>query len=154
MLANKMPEVCCVKENLGMRFKHISNLVEKKAYSLFSSDGYPFVSQSGFSLLDFLYCNQDKEITQKDIETELVINRATTSKMLVQLEQKGLILRSDSKTDARKKTVTLTEYGKKLRNRNKEKQAEFDRIMTASLSEEDLEAFDRIYDKLRETLDE
>ena len=143
-----------MKENIGIRFKHISNLIEKKAYSLFSSDGYPFISQSGFAVLDFLYRNKCKEITQRDIETELVINRATTSKMLLQLEQKGLVLRTGNKSDARKKTVMLTEFGEQLRNHNKVKQAEFDDIIAATLSDEDLEAFDRIYEKLRTSLED
>ena len=143
-----------MKENIGIRFKHISNLIEKKAYLLFSSDGYPFITQSGYAVLDFLYCNKGKEITQRDIETALVINRATTSKMLLQLEQKGLILRIGNKSDARKKTVVLTEYGEELRNHNKSKQAEFDDTIAKTLTDEELEAFDRIYEKLRRSLEE
>lgn len=143
-----------MKSNIGLRFKHINNLIEKKAYAIFSSDGFPFISQSGFSVLDFLYQNRNTEVTQRDIEAELVIGRATTSKMLLQLEEKGLISRSGSKTDTRKKIVVLTEYGEQLYNHNKEKQAEFDETIASALSEEDLKAFDRIYSKLRTSLEE
>jgi len=55
-----------------------------------------FLNLTAFKVIDFLYQTQEKDVTQKDIEKALVINRATTSKMLLLLEQKGFISRSSS----------------------------------------------------------
>lgn len=138
----------------GLKIKHLNNLITKKTYALFTDDAYPFISHSGFLVIDYLYKNRDYEVTQKDIERALVINRATTSKMLLLLEQKGLILRTNSAEDARRKIVTLTEQGCNFRAHNIAKAEELNLFFSEVLSEEDFAAFDRLYEKLRKALDD
>lgn len=138
----------------GMKYKHLQNLITKKLYVLFADGGNPFISQSSFQVLDYLSARNDRQTTQKDIEKALVINRATTSKMLMLLEQKGLISRANSPDDARQKIVVLTEDGEKLRIHNIEKQHEFDTFLEGVLSDEDFKAFDRIYEKMRNALED
>lgn len=143
-----------METGLGLRIKHLNNLMTKRIYSVFASEDYPHISHSAFQVMEFLYKNSDREVTQKDIEKALVINRATTSKMLLLMEQKGVIQRISSKTDARSKVVILTEYGQNYREHNIAKSEEFDRYLATVLSEDEFEAFDRIYKKLRKALED
>ena len=138
----------------GLKIKHLNNLITKKVYALFTNDEYPFISHSSFLVIDYLYENKDHEVTQKDIEKALVINRATTSKMLLLLEQKGFISRMNSTEDARKKIVVLTERGHDFRTHNLMKAEELNQFFSEVLSEEDFIAFDRLYEKLRNALEE
>lgn len=137
----------------GLKIKHLNNLITKKTYALFTNDEYPFISHSGFLVIDYLYENREHEVTQKDIEKALVINRATTSKMLLLLEQKGFISRVNSTEDARRKIVVLTKQGHDLRTHNLMKAQELNRFFSEVLSEEDFTAFNRLYEKLRNALE-
>lgn len=138
--------------NVGFKIKHLNNMLDKKIYTLFESDGYPLISYSSFRVLDFLYNNSNTIVTQKDIECELNINRATTSKMLLQLEQKDFIIRMDNPEDARSKTVALTKKGQDIREHNLEAIKSFDGLMDEVMTEEDYELFGQLYEKLCKAL--
>ena len=103
-----------MQNDFGPKYKHLQNLITKKLYSLFAADGDSFVSQSGFQVIAYLHDHRDSQITQKDIEKALMINRATTSKMLRLLEQKGFITRDSNNDDGRSKVVGLTMAGEAL----------------------------------------
>jgi DNA-binding MarR family transcriptional regulator len=53
--------------------------------------------------------NKDKDIFQKDLEKQFCITRATASKVITLMEQKGLIKRETVPYDARLKKIVLTE---------------------------------------------
>lgn len=154
MLANKTRWGDFLYTGFGLKIKHLNNLITKKTYALFTDNEYPFVSHSSFLVIDYLYENRNHEVTQKDIEKALVINRATTSKMLLLLEQKGFISRRSSAEDARKKIVVLTEQGCNFRIHNLIKAEELNHFFAEVLSEEDFAAFDQLYEKLRSALEE
>ena len=146
--------MCPVQNDFGPKYKHLQNLITKKLYSLLAVDGDSFVSQSGFQVIAYLHNHRDSQITQKDIEKALMINRATTSKMLRLLEQKGFITRDSNNDDGRSKVVGLTMTGEALYKYNREKLQEFDALLETVLTEEDFAAFDRIYEKLKAALSE
>ena len=104
-------------------------------------------------MIDYLYENKERNVTQKDIEKSLVIGRATTSKMLLLLEQKGFVERISNKEDARRKTVILTSKGIEFREFNLKWSRELDDFLNEVLSEEDFIAFNRIYEKLKKAMD-
>lgn len=141
-----------MQNDFGKKYKHLQNLITKKLYALFNEDGDSFLSQSSFQVIAYLHDHRDSQITQKDIEKALVINRATTSKMLHSLEQKGFIARKSNCDDGRSKVVVLTEAGETAYLHNREKLQEFDSFLETVLTEGDLAAFDRIYEKLKAAL--
>ena len=52
-----------------------------------------------------------REVNQKDLEEHLRIRPSTVSGIVERLEQKGLLCRTASETDARRRSLTLTERG-------------------------------------------
>lgn len=68
------------------------------------------------SILDFLGNQSEedsgKEISQTMIELEFNIRRSTTTEILQRMEKRQLIKRKASPTDARQKSIELTEEGK------------------------------------------
>ena len=101
-----------------------------------------------FWMLDFLFRNQEREINQKDIEQRYGINRATTSRMLKLLEEKGLISRKTSEQDSRKKLIQLEEKGYELQQASVKMRAEMENQFKAALSAEELLEFRRLCMKL------
>lgn len=152
MFVSKQNGGTILDNNIGIKLKHLNKLIDKKVYSLFESDGYPMISYSSYRVLDFLYKNNEIIITQKDIESEFEINRATTSKMLLQLEQKSFIARTDNPEDARSKIVILTESGNDIREHNVEAIKSFDSFLDHVMTEEDYVLFDELYERLCKAL--
>lgn len=53
-----------------------------------------------------------REVNQRDLEEFLRIRPSTVSGIVERLEQKGLLLRTPSRTDARRRALQLTEQGR------------------------------------------
>jgi len=69
------------------------------------------------SVIDYLSRKTDQEIFQRDIEQEFFIQRSTTTVLLQRMEKHDLLYRQTSTTDARQRSVYLTDKA-----RNVEKQ--------------------------------
>lgn len=102
-------------------------------------------------IIQYLYTNMDKEVYQKDFEEILKASKPTISGVLDTMEEKGLISRLHHKT-ARGKQIVLTPYAK-------EKSAQVVQLLTAleeklvdGLSEEELDAFFFVIDKMKENI--
>lgn len=82
------------------------------------------MSGTNARIIRYLSANQDHDIYQKDVEKEFGITRSTASRVLVLMEQKGLIIRSGVEHDARLKKLTLTEkalhFGEMMRQNGRE----------------------------------
>ncbi|MGM9662914.1 MAG: MarR family winged helix-turn-helix transcriptional regulator [Oscillospiraceae bacterium] len=53
-----------------------------------------------------------REVNQRDLEEFLRIRPSTVSGIVERLEQKGFLLRTPSRTDARRRALTLTDRGR------------------------------------------
>ena len=68
--------------------------------------------------------------------------------MLKQLEEKGLIRRSTSELDSRKKIITLEEKGLELQRMSASVRTEIEKELCSALDEEELAEFRRLCIKL------
>ena len=87
--------------------------------------------------IGFLYRNSDREMYQKDLETEFAISRATASNMISVMERKGLIKREPVEHDARLKKLVLTEQAMQMHRQVEQDIREMERLLTKGLSEDD-----------------
>lgn len=139
--------------NVGYMIKHMNNLLTRRMEALFESKEYPFISYSGFRVLDYLSQYNDRTVSQRDIEMELKINRATTSKMLRQLEGKGLLARKCHPEDSRSKAVYLTEAGIELYNHHLDATRQFHTLLEQEMTPEDFLMFETLYQKICHALE-
>ena len=100
-------------------------------------------------IIGFLYDHMDKDVFQKDIETEFHIARSTASGILSLMEKKGYILRKSHPSDARLKHLVLTQNGIDLQKSIIESIHTTERKLENGISAEDLETFYRILDQIR-----
>lgn len=103
-------------------------------------------------ILQYLYENQGNDIYQKDIEKFFSIGRSTVTNIIQLMEKRDLIQREPVKHDARLKKVILTEKGIKSHERTKELIFELNHEIAAGISEEELEAFLKVMDKIEKNV--
>ncbi len=139
------------EKRVGAEVKQISNLIHRRILSGQSSEE-DAVAGSGGWILGYLDRHNDEDVFQRDLEEKFCMRRATVSKMIQLMEQKGLIERQSVAHDARLKKLILTEKG---RARNQEMIAEFDRLereMTEGIPPEKLSTFFEVCGMLRANL--
>ena len=104
--------------------------------------------------IKYLYENRDKEIYQKDFETRFSIRRSTATNMLKLMEAKGLIERISVPKDARLKKIVLTKKAVDIHKQIEKNIVSFEKQLSRGLSEEELESFFRILEKIKNNMEE
>lgn len=103
--------------------------------------------------LGYFCRNSHKDIFQKDFEKEFDIRRSTASNILSLMEENELIKRESVPYDARLKKIVLTEKALQI---NQVVIDAFDRMekkITEDISEEELEVFFTVLDKINNNLE-
>lgn len=128
--------------------KNLNNHIERYLYSLYDRKKFEDCSLMNMWVSDFLFDNQGREVYQKDIEEEFFINRATASKMLTLMEEKQLIRRTASETDARLKKIELLPKGNQLHELCVVVRRKLDDALTKNMSPEESAAFEALCRKM------
>lgn len=105
-------------------------------------------------IIGYLFKQKDKDIFQKDIETHFGIRRSTVTKILQLMESNGLIKRTAVLSDARLKKITLTEKAINMHEHFRKEIDSFEETLSKGLTEEELECFFCIADKIYNNLSE
>lgn len=136
-----------MQENFGTNtsihfyLKNLDNHIQRYLHSLYKRKDFQECSLMNMWVADYLYDYREKDIYQKDIEAEFFINRATASKMLKLMEEKQLIRRIASDTDARLKKIQLLPKGVELHEIGVVVKDEIESRLTESLTPEEVELF-------------
>ena len=75
---------------------------------------YDLTPAQAHTMLFLLRETSRREVNQKDLEELLHIRPSTVNGIVERLEQKGYLLREPSKTDARRRALTVTEQGRRF----------------------------------------
>nr|WP_286173018.1 MarR family transcriptional regulator [Caproiciproducens sp. MSJ-32] len=94
-----------------------------------------------------------KDVFQKDIEEKFTIRRSTVTGVLQSMERNGYIIRETVPYDARLKKIVLTEKAINLHDQVMLEIEEFEKRITRNVSEEELEIFIQILNKLKKNLE-
>ena len=103
--------------------------------------------------IGYLFHNSDRDIFQKDFEQEFNIRRSTVSSILSLMEKNGLIQRENVDYDARLKKITLTEKAIEIQTLVDASFDCFENMLKQGISEEELEIFFRVLDKINNNLE-
>ena len=138
-----------IAESIGHEIKAIDHLMQRKMIMAASKSGLDKVTVMHGWIIGYLAHNADRDIYQKDIESEFAISRSTVTNILKLMEKKGYITRASVASDARLKKIALTEKGKQtvsiLQKAVDENERNFDRL----LDKDEKETFLRLVKKLR-----
>ena len=103
--------------------------------------------------IGFFYHNRDRDVFQKDFEQEFNIRRSTASNILALIEKNGLITRESVPYDARLKKITLTQKALDVQSVVEKAFESLEDTMKKGISEEELEVFFRVIDKINNNLE-
>jgi len=95
------------------------------------------VTGNNIRIIRFLRSNVNRDIYQKDVEKEFGITRSTASRVLVLMEEKGLVKRLGVDHDARLKKLVLTEKSIQMGDRMHQIGEQTDAQLLQGFSEEE-----------------
>lgn len=138
---------------IGFTIKTISNQMRRRIDMNISKHDKDSVTGMQGMVIGFIYHNSDKDIFQKDIETEFNIRRSTATGILQLMEKNGFIKRQPVSYDARLKKLILTE---KAINAHKKIEVEINNMeerMAKGLTDEEIETFFKLMDKISKNIE-
>ena len=102
--------------------------------------------------LVFLLHYSDKDICQKDLETEMGLKKASITGLIDTLEKRGYIYREQSKDDRRKNYIRLTPEALAYKDIIYDKFRELDEVLKKDISEKELQQFFLIAEKIKNNI--
>ena len=141
------------EKRIGFEIRCINNLFKRYIEINKPSELDETTGIHGWAI-KYLYENRDKEIFQKDFETRFSIRRSTATNMLKLMEAKGLIERVSVPKDARLKKIVLTGKAIKIHKQIEKNIMDFEKQLSKGLSEEEMETFFKILDKIKNNMEE
>ena len=100
----------------------------------------------------YLYENREKDIYQKDLEKQFGLCRSSVTNTIQVMEKKGFLKREAVEQDARLKKVLLTEKGIHTHKTMESLIDQLNEKTLQGITEEELENFFHVIDKLGENL--
>lgn len=150
-----MPNVNqCKKVHIGFEVIRVANLIRRDIDNAMSGRKIEKLTGMQGRVIGFLCRNVNKEIFQRDIETEFSIRRSTATTMLQTMEKHGLIKRVAVEYDARLKRIIPTDIALE---RHKIFEYEVNRVEESILSgitAEEANTLCRLLEKIRKNLGE
>lgn len=128
----------------------LSNKLRRKLDMLSSRKEF---SGSQGRTLHFLLA-QTEDVFQKDIEEEYSIRPSTATELLKQMEANGLIRREPVAYDNRLKKIVLTDKALMYKRQVVEDLTSLEETLTKGISEEDMEVFFEVIEKMMDNLSE
>ena len=138
------------EERIAMRsIKRLSNGISREMCAAFGSGMF---SGAQGRTLHFLLAHTKIDIFQKDIEEEFGLRPPTATALLKELEQRGLIRKEPVPYDARKKKIVVTEEALQYKDCVLKGLEELNQKLTAGISDEEMEVFFSVTDKMLKNL--
>lgn len=138
------------EERIAMRsIKRLSNGISREMCAAFGSGMF---SGAQGRTLHFLLAHTKIDIFQKDIEEEFGLRPSTATALLKELEQRGLIRKEPVPYDARKKKIVVTEEALQYKDCVLKGLEELNQKLTAGISDEEMQVFFSVTDKMLKNL--
>ncbi len=105
-------------------------------------------------VIGFLYHNRDKNITQRDIASQMRITPAAVALIIKTLEEKGYIERRRDANDRRFNSITLTEKGSIAARKTEAVFHRVDSRMLEGLTDSEIEQMADFMERINRNLEE
>lgn len=111
-------------------------------------------SQVQMRIIHYIMQNKDTDIYQRNLEKVLNLRRSTISGILKTMEKHNIIIRTDSKIDARSKKIELSSFSLKFYDESKKLFERVNNILINNIDDNDLEIFFKVVEKMKQNLNE
>lgn len=140
-------------QNLAVELKCIANLMRRMVEHHPDRNQFLNLTSMQIWVMEYLYINQDKEIFQRDLETEFQVRRSTITGILQGMEKKNLIRREPVERDARLKQLIPTQEALDLFKDCLKEVDEFEAVMLKGVTQEELDLFLTVIEKIKSNLE-
>lgn len=110
------------------------------------------ITLTQIQIIEHIIESKGKDIYQRDLEDILNLRRATVSGVLQTMEKNGLVERVSYLEDSRVKKIILKSKAYDLFSYNKQKLDLLEQEVLKDISEDDLEIFSRILNKMKNNI--
>lgn len=136
-----------MRKSIPKEIRQISNLLKRNIEMAHNKK--EDITRTQCWVIGFIHSHMDKDIFQKDIEKELNMRRSSASQLITILESKGYIMRQNVSYDKRLKKIVLTPKGVEHQKNLFRFIDEFDAYVARGLSQDELNKFYEILDKIK-----
>lgn len=143
----------CEKRTIGHEIKVISNLIKRSLSQTTAFNKLEHMTGTHGWVVKYLYDHQDRDVYQRDLEAEFSVRRSTVTGIIQIMEKNGLIVRESVANDARLKKLILTEKAVQLHKMVEETIDKFETGITQGITEEEMQVFFRVTEKIRKNLE-
>lgn len=154
MFQEKIPPGTDAGKGIGFEIKSMSNLIRRYFERSFICPHNDGTTQVQGWIIGYLYDRRESDIFQRDLEEAFHIRRPTVSALLGKMEAGGYITRESVPWDARLKKITLTDKAVELHKHIEAGIARVESEIARGITEEELEVFHRVFDKIRANISE
>ena len=138
--------------HIGYQIRTLSNLMKRKMLQLLPSPPDDSITGVQGQVIGFLYHHRDQDIYQKDLEQWFCVRRSTASRLLKNLEGRGIICRTPVAHDARLKKVTLTPEALARQEEFYGYVLQLEETLSNGLTQAELATFAHLCDKIKSNL--
>lgn len=139
---------------LGYSIRQMHHDFKGRLFREGTEEGIDEITLTHAWALGYLRHNKDREIYQKTMESDLGMCRSAVTGLVQLMEKRGYIVRESVPSDARLKRIRLTELGDTISIQVEDTLERIEDTMRKEISEEDLEVFFKVSDKIRSNLKE
>lgn len=140
------------ENTLGMELRGTVNLLERRMNSIISENGAGDVTPMHGMILGYLFYEKERDVYQRDIETDFKITRSTVTNILQLMEKKGYVRREVVSHDARLKRLHLTERGEEAYGRIHSSILQVESELQAGISPQEYAQLLTLLEKVRAVL--
>ena len=162
MCDNKLEHLreCCTHDGppweppqvIAAQIRRVDNLIFRKINAFTRAHEVERGTPMHGWIVEYLYCNQDHPVFQRDIERDFSITRSTVTNILQLMEKKGYIERQSVPQDARLKMLVLTEKGREFHEKTMQALRQTDEFVSSLLTAEEEAELLRLLNKLKDGL--
>lgn len=110
------------------------------------------LNRTQLQIIYYLNKHINEEVCQKDLEIETHLKKASITGALDSLEDKGIIVRKQSKNDKRKNVIVLSKVALKEKDRIENKFKQIELKIKKNIDEDELKQFYSTLDKMKSNL--
>ena len=140
------------KDSILFQIKSLEKMVARYFIKRGDLGNFPRPTPTQMQIMDYLLESNKKEFFQKDLENILELRRATVSGVLQTMEKNNLIERVTNVDDTRTKKIIINKKAREIFSRNEKKMKELEILITKGVSEEELENFSKVTEKMKNNM--
>jgi len=141
-------------KSASSELRRLTNHVRRKLMTFKGDKSNKRQTSSHYYIINYIASKGNEDVFQRDIDKRFSLRRPTTTEILKLMERNGLVTKKSVETDLRLKKVVLTKKAKTIGQDFEVFLQSMEEQMTDGISDEDMEIFFKVVEKMRLNLED